>query len=73
MHTVSIMLSFRIEGKLTVGDDEEVDAENRKTLAGSVVGVLELSLHDCCINLYHDDARQPGEDHPGAIFSSRWS
>ena len=48
---------------LTVHDDKQVDSQNSKSLSNFVVGVLELSLHDCRIDLDDNHSSQAGENH----------
>ena len=46
-----------------VAECEEVDSENGEALSDSVVGELELSLHDGCVDLDDDDAEETPEEH----------
>lgn len=54
---------------LTVANNKDVDADNSKCLADSVVGVLELSLHDGAVDLGGDDAADTEQQHPASALA----
>jgi hypothetical protein len=56
-----------LDERRTVDHHEEVNPENSKSLANSVICVLELALHDSSINLDDDDAAKTGEYHPVSL------
>lgn len=48
---------------LTVADDEQVDAEDRKSLADLVVRVFKEAQHDGGVDFDDDDARHSRQNH----------
>jgi hypothetical protein len=49
--------------ELTVAHCEEVDANNRKSLANRVISVLEFTLHDRRIDFSEDTPSNAGKKH----------
>lgn len=61
-HFCSVQPSGAVQHAI-VPNNEEVDSKDRKPLADSIVGILELPLHDRRVDLNQDDPTQTGEDH----------
>ena len=48
---------------LTVTHDEEINSQNSKALANTIIRVLELALHDSSEDLDEHDSRQSADKH----------
>lgn len=57
--SLCVELGGNIWGR-TVCYHEEIDSQNGKAFSDSVVGVLELALHDGCVDLNDNDSAQAG-------------
>lgn len=53
---LAMMVESQIQALLTVGDDEEINSQDRESFTNPVVRILEFSLHHRSIYLNDNNA-----------------